>query len=156
MAHTSRYCGLLLPGARALPAVSRRRELALHRHCARGVENISTSDQLLPAALRARCGSSQVQKQRHKEVSRLSKATERAGGKASTPALALARDHDSTKLLSKVTSPRSPNTEDPSLSCLQSLRGQMASLLLLGAHRLPLDAPTCTQSLVCTEDSSAL
>ena len=147
MAHTSRYCGLLLPGARALPAVSRRRELALHRHCARGVENISTSDQLLPAALRARCGGSQVQKQRHKEVSRLSKATER-GGKASTPALALARDHDSTKLLSKVTSPRSPNTEDPSLSCLQSLRGQMASLLLLGAHLLPLDAPTCTQSFL--------
>ena len=109
MAHTSRYCGLLLPGARALPAVSRRRELALHRHCARGVENISTSDQLLPAALRARCGGSQVQKQRHKEVSRLSKATER-GGKASTPALALARDHDSTKLLSKVTQHRGPKS----------------------------------------------
>ena len=80
------------------------------RHCARGVETISTSDRLLPTALRARCGSSQMQKQRHKEVSRLSKATERAGGKASTPALALARDHDSTKLLSKVTQHRGPKS----------------------------------------------
>lgn len=42
----------------------------------RGVETISTSDRLLPTALRARCGGSQMRKQRHKEVSRLSKATE--------------------------------------------------------------------------------